>query len=65
MDVRIDELHTTTETVGRLSREDLDHVVAQVRRELEASAGDAQALAADLDLRSVVEQQRARGDQPW
>jgi hypothetical protein len=62
MDVRIDELHSTVDTVGTdalLSPEVVAHIVAAVRATLAREAAAGRDRAADLDTRSVVDQQRA------
>jgi hypothetical protein len=59
----VDELHTTLDTVSSealLTREVLARVVMAVRASLEEDEQSRRSLAADLDLRSVVEQQRTR-----
>jgi hypothetical protein len=64
MDVHIDELHSSVESVGAealLSPEVLERIVAAVRAALDRSAGLERARAADLDTRSLVERQRAGG----
>jgi len=60
-DVRIDELHSTVDTVdgdALLTPEVLDRIVQAVVGELHARESGAQALRSELDMRSIVEQQR-------
>ena len=59
----VDELHTTLETISGeslLSADVLARIVAEVRASLAVSEQNRRSLEADLDLRPVVEQQRAR-----
>lgn len=58
----VDELHTTLETLSGealLSSDVLARIVAEVRASLAASEQSRRSLEADLDLRPVIEQQRA------
>lgn len=60
-DVRIDELHSTIDTVdgsALLTQEVMDRIVEAVLGELQARERGTQALRSELDMRSVVEQQR-------
>jgi hypothetical protein len=60
-DVRIDELHSTIDTVdgaALLTPEVLDRIVAAVLEELQSRDRGTQALRSELDMRSIVEQQR-------
>ena len=60
-DVRIDELHSTVDTVdgaALLTPELLDRIVETVLGELQTRERGAQALRSELDMRSIVEQQR-------
>jgi hypothetical protein len=60
-DVRIDELHSTVDSVdggALLTPEVLDRIVQAVLGELQARERGAQALRSELDMRSIVEQQR-------
>jgi hypothetical protein len=62
MDVQIDELTSTVEVVDRealLSPELLARIVAAVRASLAAERRLERDRAQDVDVRSVVEQQRA------
>jgi hypothetical protein len=62
MDVQIDEVNSTVEVVDRselLSPEVLARIVAAVRASLAAERRGQHDRAADVDVRSVVEQQRA------
>lgn len=65
MPVRIEELVTSVHVVdpqALLTPEVLEQIVAEVLRRLDARERDESALGTELDLRSVVEQQRtARG----
>ena len=61
MDVVIDELHSTVDVVddrALLAPETLERIVRAVLATLEREQLRQRALDADLDLRSVVEQQR-------
>jgi hypothetical protein len=60
-DVRIDELHSTVDSVdgsALLTPEVLSGIVQAVLVELEARERGAQALRSELDMRPIVEQQR-------
>jgi hypothetical protein len=60
-DVRIDELHSTVDAVdgaALLTPEVMDRIVQSVVEELQARERGAQALRSELDMRSIVEQQR-------
>jgi len=60
-DVRIDELHSTVDTVdgaALLTPEVLDRIVQTVLGALQARERGTQALRSELDMRSIVEQQR-------
>jgi len=60
-DVRIDELHSTIDTVdgaALLTPEVLDRIVQTVLGALQARERGTQALRSELDMRSIVEQQR-------
>jgi hypothetical protein len=60
-DVRIDELHSTVDSVdgsALLTPEVLNNIVQAVLGELQARERGAQALRSELDMRSIVEQQR-------
>ena len=60
-DVRIDELHSTIDSVdgaALLTPEVLDSIVQAVLEELQARDSGARALRSELDMRSIVEQQR-------
>ncbi len=62
MDVRIDELHSTVDTVGAealLSPQVLARIVAAVRASLDQRSTAERDRKADVDTRSIVEQQRA------
>jgi hypothetical protein len=62
MDVQIDEVSSTVEIVDReslLSPEILARIVDAVRARLAAERRQQHDQAADVDFRSVVEQQRA------
>jgi len=61
VDVRIDELHSTVDTVdgnALLTPETLDRIVRAVLHALANQQRGQEALRADLDTRSIVEQQR-------
>jgi hypothetical protein len=61
-DVRIGTLHSTVETVRPetlLSPDVLTVIVAAVRADMATGRADQQDRAEDVDIRSVVEQQRA------
>jgi hypothetical protein len=60
-DIRIDELHSTVDSVdgGALLTPDvLDRIVRAVLGELQARERGARALRSERDMRSIVEQQR-------
>jgi hypothetical protein len=60
----VDELHTTFDTVSGdalLTDEVLARIVSAVRAGLAQDEQNRRSLAADLDLRSVVQQQRDDG----
>jgi hypothetical protein len=62
MDVHVDELHTSFDTIGAdslLAPDVLERIVAAVRACLGAGHAQKCDRAADVDFRSVVEQQRA------
>ncbi|MDT4936851.1 MAG: hypothetical protein QOG80_522 [Pseudonocardiales bacterium] len=62
MDVEINEVHSTIDTIDRetlLSPEILARIVAAVRASLRAEQAHQRDRAEDVDVRSVVEQQRA------
>jgi hypothetical protein len=61
VDVRIDELHSTIDTVdgdALLTPDVLDRIVQTVLGELQAREGSTETLRSELDMRSIVEQQR-------
>ncbi len=61
MDVRIDELYSTVDTIdgnALLTPETLDRIVRAVLQALANQERGRETLRADLDTRSIVEQQR-------
>ena len=61
MDVHIDELQTTVDTIdgsALLAPQTLEQIVRAVLRALEVQQRDQRRLQAEIDTRSVVEQQR-------
>jgi hypothetical protein len=61
VDVRIDELHSTIDTVdgdALLTPDVLDRIVQTVLGELQAREHSTETLRSELDMRSIVEQQR-------
>ena len=61
VDVRIDELHSTIDTVdgdALLTPDVLDRIVRTVLGELQARERSTETLRSELDMRSIVEQQR-------
>jgi hypothetical protein len=62
MPVRIEEMHTSVQVVDSqalLSPAVMAQIVEAVLRQLDARESESRARATELDLRSVVEQQRA------
>jgi hypothetical protein len=58
----VDELHTTVETISGeslLAPDVLARIVAEVRAALAAAEQSRRSFAADIDLRTVVQQQRS------
>jgi hypothetical protein len=63
MEIHVDELHTTADTMSLnalLTPQLLARIVAAVRADLAADQARHRDRAADVDFRSPVEQQRAR-----
>lgn len=64
MHVRIDEMHSRVDMIDSdalLTPAALDRIVGAVLRAMDDRHRDARALRADLDLRSIVDQQRQGG----
>jgi hypothetical protein len=64
MDVRIEELHSSVDMVdphGLLSPDVLKRIVDAVIVQLQGRAQQAKAVSGELDLKSVVQQQRSKG----